>query len=206
MAAMTRISNWLPHSSDVLNCTGWNPSGETIVKAFDSSRDVAVGHSCAGDDEAIQLHIPELYCQNHTFGNVGGRICGIAARHDVDTDELQVAASTASHAASQIPGTVADGEGEVQIWTIGQEWILTCRLVITHPGGRSDAVEWCPSTDAFSGDVDGCNRTGAAPRLLLLVANESVLIYSVPMHPADVVPLCFQENECACLCCNLRST
>lgn len=187
---MAHDSNWLPHSSDVLECTSWKPNGETTLKAFDSSLNLGIGRSCAVAAGASQLHIPELFSHSHAFGNVGGRICCISARPQAATQGIDVAISTTSHAASQIPGAVADGEGEVQFWTIGQSWHLTCEFVLGHPGGRSDAIEWCPSIDAFSGAVDGSKINEAGLGLLLLVANQSVLVFAVPVKPSDLVPTC----------------
>ena len=194
---MAQESNWLPHSSDVVACTSWKPDGDTPVTAFNSTLDLAIGRSCAVDDGASQLHIPELSCHSHAFGNVGGRICCIAARPQPCTGQIDVAVSTASHALDQIPGSKSDIEGEVLFWCIGKAWQLTCRWVLGHAGGRCDGIEWCPSIEAFSGGTDGSRRHEAGLGLLLLIANQSALIFAVPMKPADLVPAC--SDRCACL-------
>ena len=195
ITAMDQESSWLPHSSDVIACTYWKPAGETTLKAFSSTLDLAIGHSCALAGDPRQLHIPELFCHSHAFGNAGDRICCIAARPNADFGDIDLAVSTASHAIEQVPGTKSDLEGEVQFWTIGRAWQLTCRWVLGHAGGRCDGIEWCPSIDAFSGGTDGSKRQQAGLGLLLLIANQSALIFSVPTKPKDVVESC--SDQCA---------
>lgn len=188
MEKPSQTSNWLPHSSDVLECTSWKPSGTTTLNAFDSSTELGIGSSYVHNAKAKQLHVPELYSHSHAFGNVGGRICCMAAQLRTSDKEIDVAISTASHGASQLPGTVAEGDGQVQFWTVGANQKLACRFVMSHPGGRSDAMEWCPSTHTFTGGIAEGRNDAAALGLLLLVAAQSVRVFAVPQTPEELSP------------------
>jgi hypothetical protein len=173
-------------ASNVISCSVWAPEGDLVASSCGESLTLPACRSSTVTASDADMQIPELKRQSHTFANAGERIVGLAAVHPRDySDEIAVAVATAAFTASQIPGVVAEGAGLVQFWKLDGKGSLNCHFALSHEGGRSDALEWCPSNRAFKN-----SEHGDAPQerlgLLMLLANQKALIFSVPADVSSI--------------------